>query len=144
MSRDKHQVFVSFSHRDEARARALIKELRLVPDLEVSASADEFDVGTNWQRKLRRDLEASDLVVLFLTKDAIASDWIRHELGAAWAMRKPLAVVAEDPRLADKLAVRDVNVIIDDDDPRAVAQRVADAMKIDAAPMMADARALGR
>ena len=131
MAKSAHhqRVFLSFSHDDERRARELIKELRLVPDLEVVSSGEDFDAGTDWQRRLRTQLEASDLVLVLLTPDSVGSKWIQHEMGAAWALRKNLAVVAEDPRLVEKLPLERVRVFVDRGDTRAVAQEVAASME---------------
>jgi hypothetical protein len=40
--------------------------------------------------KVRTELLAADVVVALLTPSAVASSWVLQEIGAAWALRKPI------------------------------------------------------
>jgi hypothetical protein len=92
--RDKANVFLSFAREDrvfaEKIARAFGHRARLFSD-------DLLSPGDKWQTQLRRELERSDLFVISLTPRTLSSTFALQELGAAWALSKPiLAVVADE------------------------------------------------
>jgi nucleoside 2-deoxyribosyltransferase len=92
--RAKANVFLSYAREDRALAekiaRAFGQSARLFSD-------DLLSPGGKWQTQLRRELERSDLFVISLTPRTLTSTFALQELGAAWALSKPiLAVVADE------------------------------------------------
>jgi nucleoside 2-deoxyribosyltransferase len=56
---------------------------------QVFATAD-LSAAEKWETKVRNELLAADVVVALLTPSAVASSWVLQEIGAAWALRKPI------------------------------------------------------
>ena len=56
-------------------------------------TTEEITAGEDWQSKLRAELSESDFVVALLTPRSVDSNWVLHELGAAWALRKLIVPV---------------------------------------------------
>jgi hypothetical protein len=98
----KAKVFVSHSGRDRAFADKLRRVLRLG-----SVFVDDRGrmTGENWERRLRANLSESDVFVFVVTPDTFESRWQLQELGAAWALDKPIIAVASDPKLLRELPV---------------------------------------
>jgi nucleoside 2-deoxyribosyltransferase len=92
--RAKANVFLSYAREDRALAEKIAhafgQSARLFSD-------DLLSPGGKWQTQLRRELERSDLFVISLTPRTLTSTFALQELGAAWALSKPiLAVVADE------------------------------------------------
>jgi len=59
---------------------------------EVSITEDIRD-DEKWQSKLRNKLTSADVVVALLTPHSAEDSWVLHEIGAAWALEKPIIPV---------------------------------------------------
>ena len=53
-------------------------------------ATEDLSAGEKWETKLRNELSAADVVVALLTPGSVASSWVMQEIGAAWALRKPI------------------------------------------------------
>lgn len=89
---ERHQVFLSYSAKDAVHADKLRRLLGARPDVTLWSS-DDFTAGEPWQSALRGKLATSDLFVLLLSPETLDSSWQLKELGAAWALDKPILVV---------------------------------------------------
>ncbi|HVS11984.1 MAG TPA: toll/interleukin-1 receptor domain-containing protein [Planctomycetota bacterium] len=54
---------------------------------------EDLGIGDRVDTRLRRELSRSDVFVVLLSPASISSAWVLHELGAAWALKKPIAAV---------------------------------------------------
>jgi nucleoside 2-deoxyribosyltransferase len=53
-------------------------------------TTEDLNAGEKWENKLRNELSAADVVVAILTPRSVHSNWVLHEIGAAWALDKPI------------------------------------------------------
>ncbi len=99
-----YNVFLSYARKDAAHADKLRRLLGARRDVRL-LSADDLSAGSDWQTKLRDALINSNLFVMVVSPDALASPWLLQELGAAWALEKPILVVVAGTTLPMKLPV---------------------------------------
>jgi len=83
------RVFISHAAVDNILARKVRNLLKSSFDADVSTTED-LSAGENWELQLRRELSESDYVVALLTPQSVRSTVVLHDLGAAWALRKPI------------------------------------------------------
>ena len=86
------RVYVSHSIQDMVFARKIRNLLAHRANAEVFIS-DDLSAGEKWESKLRRELAASDVVVAILSPASVDSSWVLLEIGAAWALEKPIIPV---------------------------------------------------
>ena len=83
------QLFISYSRKDIAFAR------RLAGDLEKAGYTVWWDItdlrgGDDWVRVIPEAIETSDFVVVVLSPDSTASEWVRKEYTQALSLRKKI------------------------------------------------------
>ena len=86
------RVFLSHASADNVLARKVRNILWRSFDARVFTTED-LSAGENWESKLRGELAQSDYVVALLTPQSVSSNFLLHELGAAWALGKPIISV---------------------------------------------------
>ncbi len=87
-------LFVSYAHRDEAAVYAAI---RLLHERRCRVWYDEgIEVGVNWPQTVAEHLRSSALVVVFLSKNTLASQNCLREINFSVSQRKPMLVVRLD------------------------------------------------
>lgn len=106
------KVFVSHSAGDAALARKLRNLLWQRLNAQVFSTGD-LSAGEKWQTKLRNELAAADVVVALLTPCSAHSSWVLQEIGAAWALGKPIipVVTRRDVFSTIPLSLEGANVI---------------------------------
>jgi serine/threonine-protein kinase len=79
------QIFVSYSRRDSAQMRQV---LRLLQAADLSAWTDEgLESGTaHWQRAIENAIQSTQCTVVLLSPDAKQSDWVSIEVNYAQAL----------------------------------------------------------
>lgn len=92
------RVFLSHAAADREMAHELRQ--RLIASGARLFSIDMLSAGGPWQTRLREELVASDVFVVVLSPNALKSDFVLQEIGAAWALDKRVVVVATDDRVA--------------------------------------------
>lgn len=98
------RVFVSYSEGDKVFARK-VRNL-LSHQANISAYiAEDLSAGEGWEPKLRNELAAADVVIALLTPNSVDSSWVLHEIGAAWALRKPIIPVVTRRDVLNKMPV---------------------------------------
>jgi nucleoside 2-deoxyribosyltransferase len=103
------RIFVSHSADDAAFVRKLRNLLAHRTDARVF-SADDLTPGSNWRTQLRNELAHADVVIAVLTPGALDSEWVQHEIGAAWVLQKPVLSIVTEADLLKKVPVRSVQV----------------------------------
>ncbi len=83
------RIFLSYTTADRAQAHKLRGLLSQRPGLRVF-TADTLSAGEDWQSKLRDELSQCDIFMVLLSPDSVDSDLTLQELGAVWALNKPV------------------------------------------------------
>jgi nucleoside 2-deoxyribosyltransferase len=96
------RVFLSHSSADVAFARKLRNLLFERANAQVFTDED-LSAGEDWITKLRLELDVADVVVALLTPASVDSKWVLHEIGAAWALEKPIVSVITRRDLLNKM-----------------------------------------
>ena len=86
------QIFISYSRKDIAFAR------KLAGDLEKAGYVVWWDItdlrgGDDWVRVIPEAIETSDFVIVVLSPDAAASEWVKKEYTQALSLRKKIIPV---------------------------------------------------
>lgn len=98
------RVFLSFAQQDKANAEKLRNLLAHYLDARVF-TADSLSVGENWRKRLKDEISRTDLYIILLSPHGFQSSYAMQELGAAWALKKPVLSISTDPQLVNKLPV---------------------------------------
>lgn len=101
----------------------------------VDSFLPERDVppGENWQQRFLDELRGSAIVIPVLSPEALRSNLFLMELGAAWALNKPMIPITRDnevdtatmPASIDRLHVLRADHLSDDAIARRVRERLA-------------------
>ena len=86
------KVFIIYSDADVVFARHVRNLLVYRANAQVFTTED-LSAGQKWQSKLRNELSSTDVVVALLTPSSLTSSWVLQEIGAAWALKKPIIPV---------------------------------------------------
>ncbi len=98
------KVFISHSNVDTIFARHVRNLLVQRVNAEVFTTED-LSAGEKWEPKLRNELSSTDVVVALLTPTSVGSSWVLHEIGAAWALKKPIIPVVTRRDVLNKMPV---------------------------------------
>lgn len=98
------KVFISHSDVDMVFARHVRNLLVQRLNAEVFTTED-LSAGEKWESKLRNELSSTDVVVALLTPASVGSSWVLHEIGAAWALKKPIIPVVTRRDVLNKMPV---------------------------------------
>ena len=107
------RIFLSHSSKDSDQAEALITWLRSQGHEEVFLDFDKdtgIDVGDDWERRLYREVERAQAVILVLTANWMASKWCFVEFAQARALGKAIYPVIDTPA-GDRLIGGDLQMI---------------------------------
>src|SRR4051812_2573115 len=86
------KVFISHSSVDTWVVRQIAVHLG-ERGIETFLDVNDLETGDVWDDELRTELRDCDEVLLLLSRAAIASEWVRIEIGAAWALDKRLVPI---------------------------------------------------
>lgn len=86
------RVFITHASADHAHARKLRHWLNRQPGTS-TFTVDDLSAGENWREKLRDRLAASALFLYIASPHSLESSFVLQELGAAWALEKPIVTV---------------------------------------------------
>jgi nucleoside 2-deoxyribosyltransferase len=98
------RVFISHSIADQVLARTIRNLLVHRVNAQVF-STEDLSAGERWETKLRNELAAADVVVAILTPHSVDSSWVLHEIGAAWALEKPIIPLVTRRDVLNKMPV---------------------------------------
>jgi hypothetical protein len=92
------RIFLSYATADKEYAHRLRGLLSKRPNLRVFTT-ETLSAGEDWESKLKDELSQSDVFVVLLSLNSVDSKWVLHELGAAWALDKPIISVVTHPEV---------------------------------------------
>lgn len=95
-------IFVSHWSEDLEAAETITKGLSdCLPNIcEFFLAEHHHKPGTDWVQSIKENLRRADAFVVLCSRDSLARDWVRLEIGAAWALGKPIYPVRleEEPK----------------------------------------------
>jgi hypothetical protein len=125
------RVFVIHSDADMVFARKVRSLLVYRANAHVFTTED-LSAGEKWQSKLRNELTSADVVVALLTPNSLASSWVLQEIGAAWALKKPIMPVISRRDVLNNMPIsldRALTIELTDVDTPENAQKFVDAFE---------------
>ena len=96
------RIFLSYTAADRAQAHKLRSLLSQPPKSRIFTT-EMLSAGEDWESKLRDELSQCDIFVVLLSPDSVHSEWVLQELGAAWALNKPIIPVVTHPELFSEI-----------------------------------------
>lgn len=78
------RIFLSYSRHDQDTVLAVSQELKALGH-EITVDVDSVQPGQDWRKVLANGLRASEVYVVFLSEQALASSFVLSEIGAARA-----------------------------------------------------------
>lgn len=119
------RIFASYSSEDRWFADLLLGRLANHPDISVFATQNLSAAG-DYRLRIKRELQAAGAFLVLLSPRSVRSNWVLYELGAAWALGKPIVAVLTDPAVRSKIPVEahqlSVVQVGDPREPEAVAR----------------------
>lgn len=98
------RVFISHSNTDMVLARKLRNLLFQRANAQIFM-AEDLSAGEGWETKLRQNLTEADVVLALLTPSSVDSQWVLHEIGAAWALHKLIIPVISRRDVLNKMPI---------------------------------------
>jgi len=65
-----------------------------------------YNAGEDWESKLRDELSQCDIFMVILSPDSVGSNRILQELGATWALNKPIIPVVMNLDLLSRIPLK--------------------------------------
>ncbi|MEW5767961.1 MAG: toll/interleukin-1 receptor domain-containing protein [bacterium] len=96
------RIFLSYTTADRTYAHKLYSLLSQRPNLRIFTT-EMFSAGEDWESKLKDRLSQCDIFMVLLSSNSVDSKWVLHELGAAWALDKPIIPIVTYPELISKI-----------------------------------------
>ena len=96
------RVFLSYTMADRIYARKLHSLLSRRSNLRIF-TMEMLSAGEDWESKLKDELSQSDIFMVLLSSNSVDSPWLLHELGAAWALDKPIIPIVTHPEVVPKI-----------------------------------------
>lgn len=125
-----YKVFISHSTRDRGLVIALA---RLFSKLGVEVFVADWNLtpGERIDKRVFREIEDADCVVVLLTKNGMRSNWVQQEIGFALQKRRPLIPLVEKGTDRRELAFLQLNNYIEYDplQPEQAMMRISTFMK---------------
>ena len=87
-----YDVFLSYSSLDSDYATELQSVLEQA-GLKVFRDRNHLELGSRFDPSIRNALLSAHEIVILCSPSSIASDWVKRELGAAWALGKAVTPV---------------------------------------------------
>jgi WD40 repeat protein len=106
-----NRVFISYSRRNRTFAERLARDLSDA-GLDVWVDFRQIHAGEMWEQEIYRGLERSEIVVVCLSPQAVASEWVRREVSIAREQEKFILPVMAIDALTDLRAQPDINWLL--------------------------------
>ena len=101
----KTRIFLSYAISDAIYAHKLLRLLFQRSNLRVFTT-EMLSAGENWESKLKEEISQCDIFMMLLSPNSVDSNWVLHELGAAWALNKSIIPVVIHPETVPKIPVQ--------------------------------------
>jgi len=98
------RIFLSYASADRSYASRVQTILSKRPNVRIFTT-ETLSAGEDWQLKLKNELSNSDIFIVILSPNSVASKWVLHELGAAWGTDKIIIPIVTNPDIVNKLPV---------------------------------------
>ena len=98
------RIFLSYAAADRVYAHQVRNLLSQRPNVHLFTT-ETLSAGEDWQSKLKDELSKCDLFLVLLSPNSVESKWVLHELGAAWAIDKPIVPIVTHPEVFTKVPV---------------------------------------
>jgi hypothetical protein len=110
--KDGLRIFLSYATADRTDARKVRSLLSKRPDLRIFTT-ETLSAGEDWESKLKGEISQCEIFIVLVSPTSVDSKWVLHELGAAWALDKPILAVVTDPEVVSKipLNLRGVEIV---------------------------------
>ena len=95
-----HKIFISYSQSDQEEAKHLVAALRTA-DIVGWLDAADITADTSIPSAIRNALLESSAMVVLLSPNALQSNWVQFEIGAAEALGKMIIPVIISGSLAE-------------------------------------------
>ena len=126
------RIFVSYSNKDKEFVDVFLKELAAKDRFDVYSGKD-IPVGGNIKEAIASNIEKSEMVLVILSRDAVASNWMQAELEYALEKNKKLFPIVIDPQMDIPVMLRNLRYADlssrTEKERSAVIQELNDAMK---------------
>ena len=99
------RVFLSYAAADRTQAQKLQRLLAQRPNVRIF-TMEALSAGEDWESRLKEELSQCQVFILILSPNSVDSGWVLSELGAAWALDKPILPVITDPEVSSKLPLK--------------------------------------
>lgn len=112
----KIRIFLSYAIADDMYAHKLFRILSHRRDLRVFTT-EMLSAGEDWESKLKEEITQCDIFMMLLSPNSVDSNWVLHELGAAWGLNKLIIPVVIHPGTVTKIPVqlpKSQSVVFDD------------------------------
>jgi len=87
-------IFLSYISEEGKLANFLKSELeKLSPEIKIFSYSHDIEIGTEWERKIKENLENCDLLMILISPLSIERRWLTLEFGAFWAANKKIFVL---------------------------------------------------
>lgn len=96
------RIFLSYAVADRAYAYKVQRLLSQRPSVQIFTT-EMLSAGEDWQSKLKDQLSKCDIFLVLLSPNSVDSKWVLQELGAAWAIEKPIVSILTHPKDIRKL-----------------------------------------
>jgi len=83
------KVFISYTHHDQTFAKKLAGELES-QGMQVWWDFERLQGGQDWQKEIERALKECDFLLVILTPEAVASEWVGNEVTYASRAQKTI------------------------------------------------------
>ncbi len=98
------RIFISYAIADREHARKLRGLLSQRPNVRIF-TPEMLSAGEDWESKLKDELSKCDIFLVLLSPNSADSPWVLQELGAAWALGKPIVPIVTHPEVFSKIPV---------------------------------------
>lgn len=98
--RQSYDLFLSYANADSATAFELKDSLEKL-DVKCFMAEDDIAVAEDWMGAIRNALLSAKSILILITPRSLNRPWIFMEVGAAWALGKPLISALVHVNLSD-------------------------------------------
>jgi len=90
------QVFISYSRRDIAFIEQLAADLQAA-GLDVWYDLSDLEAGERWSKEIEKAIRASEDVIMVLSPDSVASEWVEEEILYARNLKRKIVPLYYKP-----------------------------------------------